>query len=909
MAVGAASGSLVVSLALNAAEFVTGLTKSEYEAKKWARNMEKVGKEAGQLLGVGFAAGATALFFLTKNAIDAADRLNDLSKKTGVAVETLGGLGFAAKQSGTDLDGVAKAFAKLNLHIAEGAGGNQEVLKAFDAVGVSAKELKTLAPDQILAKIATAFASYADGPEKAAIGNKLFGKSYQDIIPLLDEGGAKLQENIEYYKKYGGVTAEVAQQADDFNDVLTKIGLLSGAFGRQLAAELLPSLQGLADEFLRAKENTGEFKSAASDVAEVLKTLAVGAIYAGTEVVVLGKAIGAATAQMVALATDGVTAFKALGAEADKDIESVLAKRDRLIAAIRNPVAATGGGAAGAGAPRLRAPSLGSSDATELAKKLLDQQLKQLENAIRREKELLADRQHYLDAYYQDNLITTEAYYAQKAAAEDRALRVTLDAYDKEIAAARAFAAKAKPADKIDAENKIADAIAKRQSAEEEGARKSFDLARKRQKDIDQYNDSVAELSAQVLLLSGREAEAAGIRFDLQNEERKARFKAQQNTEALAQLELLKQQTIAQEQLNKAASDYQKIQQALGIEQGYVQLFQQTGAITELDALNKRADLARKYIPVLEQQLAVQQALADTLAPGDRRNAALINIEQLRLGIQQLNAETELLQTKFRDIFTGATADFITSLVDGTKSLKDSFKDLEKQIVGSITKIASQNISESLFGKTGILGGVPKAFGDLFGGKPENAVGSLLGGAGKDAGLAALTTASTTATTALAPFSVATDAAAVALVPFTAANEAATVAMVPFTAAIEAATVALASMSTSSAASSLGNLSSLFSSSPSTPLISGIPFDPVAGYASGGFPSVGRLSLVGERGPELFVPRSQGSIVPNRLLRSGRGGKSFNMTVNVLPGASAESADQAAASFGLAVRKASARNL
>jgi len=49
-------------------------------------------------------------------------------------------------------------------------------------------------------------------------------------------------------------------------------------------------------------------------------------------------------------------------------------------------------------------------------------------------------------------------------------------------------------------------------------------------------------------------------------------------------------------------------------------------------------------------------------------------------------------------------------------------------------------------------------------------------------------------------------------------------------------------------------------------------------FANGGRPPVGKPSIVGEKGPELFVPRSSGTIVPNNKLR---GGGSTNVVVNV----------------------------
>lgn len=51
---------------------------------------------------------------------------------------------------------------------------------------------------------------------------------------------------------------------------------------------------------------------------------------------------------------------------------------------------------------------------------------------------------------------------------------------------------------------------------------------------------------------------------------------------------------------------------------------------------------------------------------------------------------------------------------------------------------------------------------------------------------------------------------------------------------------------------------------------------PLQGFAAGGMPPVGRPSIVGERGPELFVPRSSGTIVPNHALAG-----TTNVVVNV----------------------------
>lgn len=79
-------------------------------------------------------------------------------------------------------------------------------------------------------------------------------------------------------------------------------------------------------------------------------------------------------------------------------------------------------------------------------------------------------------------------------------------------------------------------------------------------------------------------------------------------------------------------------------------------------------------------------------------------------------------------------------------------------------------------------------------------------------------------------------------------------------------------------------------------------FSPIDFFANGGRPPVGRPSVVGERGPELFVPRSAGTIIPNHAM----GGA--NVTVNVDASGSAVQGDgndaaQLGRAIGLAVQQ------
>ena len=81
----------------------------------------------------------------------------------------------------------------------------------------------------------------------------------------------------------------------------------------------------------------------------------------------------------------------------------------------------------------------------------------------------------------------------------------------------------------------------------------------------------------------------------------------------------------------------------------------------------------------------------------------------------------------------------------------------------------------------------------------------------------------------------------------------------------------------------------------------------LSAFANGGRPPVGKASIVGERGPELFVPKIAGTIIPNNKLG---GGDNTTNIVNVSVDASSSAvsgnnanAEQLGAAIALAVQQ------
>ena len=192
-------------------------------------------KGLGAALAVG---GFTAAI---KGAIDLADDMRDLSQRTGVGIETLGQFKVAAELSGTSIEGVAKGLTLLNKNLVAAAAGGEGAAAAFKTIGVATTEADgTLRKaDKVFLDVADRFATLRDGPEKAALAMKIFGKSGAELIPILNLGSKEIQ-------RFGlGIGPDFANKADAFNDSLGIMKAQVTVLTVQIGSALLPVLSGL----------------------------------------------------------------------------------------------------------------------------------------------------------------------------------------------------------------------------------------------------------------------------------------------------------------------------------------------------------------------------------------------------------------------------------------------------------------------------------------------------------------------------------------------------------------------------------------------------------------------------------------------------------------------------------------
>jgi hypothetical protein len=204
--------SLIARLSLNASGFESGLKRSQSLATRWSRDVSSNVK--GQLAA---AFGAGAVLAATKNAIDYAGKINDISSSLGVGTDALQEFDFAATQNGAHLEdfvGVMRKLAIARQNAIDKPEG--DLAEDFHKLGVSIDDLKSKRLEDLVKQIGTAFKDARDPQQLLDAGLATMGRGALSVLPAMRNG---LDEAAESAHNLGLVISESAiEKLDELGD-------------------------------------------------------------------------------------------------------------------------------------------------------------------------------------------------------------------------------------------------------------------------------------------------------------------------------------------------------------------------------------------------------------------------------------------------------------------------------------------------------------------------------------------------------------------------------------------------------------------------------------------------------------------------------------------------------------------
>jgi hypothetical protein len=240
-------GKLAVQITADTAGLSSGLANAGRQTDDFQNRLGGLTNKLKILGPAAIAAGGAFAIGMVKSVANTADELAKLSARTGIAVEDLSRLQYAAGLSGVSNQTLTTSIERLSRGMADAANGTGEAGKAFEAMGLSVKNqdgtLKS--QNQMLSEIAEKMSQYGDGTEKTALMMQIFGRSGAQLIPMMNNGAKGLKDMADESDRLGNtISTETARAAEQFNDNLTRMSTALGGIARTMAG---PVIQALAD--------------------------------------------------------------------------------------------------------------------------------------------------------------------------------------------------------------------------------------------------------------------------------------------------------------------------------------------------------------------------------------------------------------------------------------------------------------------------------------------------------------------------------------------------------------------------------------------------------------------------------------------------------------------------------------
>lgn len=305
----------------------TAAKKATVELKDVTDGLEKA---AGRALKLTLAVGGAAVGAVVSYA-KIGDAIDKMSKRTGLAAESVSALRVAAESSGTSIESVEMAFKTMQKTIVGLNDSGSKAGEIFKSLGGSVEQLKLLSPERQFEAIGNAIAKIPDPAERTARAMEVFGKSGADLIPMFEDGRFSMDEFTEAAKRMGvSFDEEAAEKAAKLEDDLTELKTTMTGLAITAGKALAPAVTDLVTKMAGAV-------SAVTQWSDKNPALISGVVKSGIEIGVM-VAVTAKLAAVVGTLTTATAGFTVAAAAA---LLPVVALTAALAALAVGAVAAT----------------------------------------------------------------------------------------------------------------------------------------------------------------------------------------------------------------------------------------------------------------------------------------------------------------------------------------------------------------------------------------------------------------------------------------------------------------------------------------------------------------------------------------------------------------------------------------
>jgi hypothetical protein len=222
---------------------------------------------------VGLASVSAVMIGVAVNAAEDVARLRQLSLQTGMSVQSLSSLSFAAKQTGIEQETLVKSVQLLSTNMLKAAEAPKGAATAFSRLGLEIRnqngDLKDSAT--FMGEVITKLSEMRDKTAAVGFARETMGRGGAAMLALDPD---ELQKWMDVSKKVNPISDDAADAALRFSQALGQIGESAKGARNSLMIDLLPMLDAVAQKMTAAASSqTSFFKDLTSVVAGATKWL------------------------------------------------------------------------------------------------------------------------------------------------------------------------------------------------------------------------------------------------------------------------------------------------------------------------------------------------------------------------------------------------------------------------------------------------------------------------------------------------------------------------------------------------------------------------------------------------------------------------------------------------------------
>lgn len=278
-----------------------GLRRAQKRLQAFGAGVRQIGLRLVAAGGAAVAAlGASVRVF-----IKAGDELDKMSRRTGLSVEALSELKFAAEQSGTDLETLEKGVRTLQRTINDAERGLSTASDALADLGLTAADLRALSPEEQFKLVAERLSRIEDPAKRAALAMQILGRAGTQLLPLMQDGARGIELLQAEARRLGlTISTDTARDAARLGDALDALRSVLRATTIAIGGALAPTLEAVTKRITRIAVVTGDWIKRNRALVVVAAKIAVGLVAVGSALIALGlllSLIGGAFGGMAAI--------------------------------------------------------------------------------------------------------------------------------------------------------------------------------------------------------------------------------------------------------------------------------------------------------------------------------------------------------------------------------------------------------------------------------------------------------------------------------------------------------------------------------------------------------------------------------------------------------------------------------